>query len=180
MKQRMNESSGDRRGRVSVIFGWIRQWITGGPLYVAYTLSFIPLETRRVTQIPNTCAFCREGCRGGSPTHPLLESATTMAGPRRLSVLVHKIRLVSLKSVVQDIGRAYIKNRHRDEWIAVASWQLSFPKNISRGLSTRSSSIVIVVVVVVVVASTRGCQLIFSLEFLSTFLPRTSDCPHVY
>lgn len=67
-------------------------------------------------------AFCREGCRGGSPTHPLLESATTMAGPRRLSVLVHKIRLVSLKSVVQDIGRAYIKNRHRDEWIAVASW----------------------------------------------------------
>lgn len=32
-------------------------------------------------------------------------------------VLVHKIRPVSLKPVVQDIGRAYIKNRHRDEWI---------------------------------------------------------------
>lgn len=48
-------------------------------------------------------------------------------------VLVHKIRLVSLKPVVQDIGRAYIKNRHRDEWIPENPVVASFPNNVSRG-----------------------------------------------
>lgn len=46
---------------------------------------------------------------------------------------MHKIRLVSLKPVVQDIGRAYIKNRHRDEWIPENPVVASFPNNVSRG-----------------------------------------------
>lgn len=101
-----------------------------------YTLSFMPLETRRVTQIPNTSSgFCREpvqvcvqrgmlnvwrgtfGIHHHHSHHLSSSASTTMAGPRKrcLRVLAHKSRLVSLKSVVRDIGRAYIKNRPRDE-----------------------------------------------------------------
>lgn len=97
----------------------------GGSLYVAYTLSFIPLETRRVTQIPNTCArrFVARVAEEAAQPIPSQKAQQQWQGHDvSLSVLVHKIRLVSLKSVVQDIGRAYIKNRHRDEWIVVASW----------------------------------------------------------
>lgn len=122
--------------------GWgkIRQWITG-PLYVAsyYSLFHTALETRRVTQIPNTCAaFCREVCTVGAEGGEYIPPAPSSfpLGKRNNNgrangerdvwrVLVHKIRPVSLKPVVQDIGRAYIKNRHRDEWI---------PENPSSGI----------------------------------------------
>lgn len=131
--------------------GWgkIRQWITG-PLYVAsyYSLFHTMLETRRVTQIPNTCAaFCREVCTEGTrgvseriytspPIFPSWKAQQQWQGHGEHDVwrvLVHKIRLVSLKPVVQDIGRAYIKNRHRDEWIPENPVVASFPNNVSRG-----------------------------------------------
>lgn len=108
-------------------------------LSLSLSLFHTALETRRVTQIPNTCAaFCREVCTVGAEGGEYIPPAPSSfpLGKRNNNgrangerdvwrVLVHKIRPVSLKPVVQDIGRAYIKNRHRDEWI---------PENPSSGI----------------------------------------------
>ena len=140
------------RSRVSVIFEhqdgerfvngsrghctWHRTTLS---LSLSLSLFHTALETRRVTQIPNTCAaFCREVCTVGAEGGEYIPPAPSSfpLGKRNNNgrangerdvwrVLVHKIRPVSLKPVVQDIGRAYIKNRHRDEWI---------PENPSSGI----------------------------------------------
>ncbi|KAK1130455.1 hypothetical protein K0M31_018586 [Melipona bicolor] len=111
----------------------IRQWITGA-LYVVYSLFHATGDTARD---PNPKYFvgvlsraCTSLCAAGDALsvwrgtlgihhhhHLPFSASTTMAGPweRCLRVLAHKSRLVSLKSVVRDIGRAYIKNRPRDE-----------------------------------------------------------------
>ena len=82
----------------------------------------------------------REGCLSEyippSPIFPSWKAQQQWQGHGEHDVwrvLVHKIRLVSLKPVVQDIGRAYIKNRHRDEWIPENPVVASFPNNVSRG-----------------------------------------------
>ena len=81
---------------------------------------FVGVLSRACTSL---CAAGDAQCLARNPRHPPPPSplppsaSTTMAGPRErcLRVLAHKSRLVSLKSVVRDIGRAYIKNRPRDE-----------------------------------------------------------------
>lgn len=134
------------RSRVSVIFEHQdgERFVNGSRGHCTWhrtTLSLFhtALETRRVTQIPNTCAaFCREVCTVGAERGEYIPPAPSSfpLGKRNNNgrangerdvwrVLVHKIRPVSLKPVVQDIGRAYIKNRHRDEWI---------PENPSSGI----------------------------------------------
>lgn len=116
--------------------GEIHQWITEA-LYVVYSLFHATADTARdlnpkyfLGVLSRACTSLCAGdaqclARNANPlyspraatscTHPL--QSTTMAGPRErcLRVFAHKSRLVSLKSVVRDIGRAYIKNRPYDE-----------------------------------------------------------------
>ena len=133
-------SSNTRMGKDSSMdHGAIVRGIVLLSLSLSLSLFHTALETRRVTQIPNTCAaFCREVCTVGAEGGEYIPPAPSSfpLGKRNNNgrangerdvwrVLVHKIRPVSLKPVVQDIGRAYIKNRHRDEWI---------PENPSSGI----------------------------------------------